>query len=91
MDGSILMIAFGVVLLNVGARMARRALAARTGLDSWKGKLIVAGSTFALGVTWVLSRGELQIATAWASSACIVGFSVGSIIEILEARRLKIR
>ncbi len=88
MKGSTIMFAFGIMQLLVGALMARRALIARARRSAWRGPLMIAGSSIALGATWMLARGEAQRAVGVASLGCIVGYIVGSIISVRETKRL---
>jgi hypothetical protein len=88
MSGSILMFAFGGLQLIVGALVAKRALTARARLSPWRGQLIIGSSSIALGATWLWSRGEIRDAAAMWSLACIIGFTIGSVITLRETKRL---
>ncbi len=79
--------AFGVAQVFIGVAMARTALAARTQLAPWRGRLIVAGSAIVLGVGLVAARGEVRISTAIAALGSIIGFITGSLLSIREGRR----
>lgn len=86
-----LLFAFGVIPLLVGTLMLRRLLSARARLSPWRGQMIVAGSSIALGAIWMLSRGRVAPAVGVASLGCIVGYVIGSVISQREANRLELR
>ena len=88
MSGSMFMFAFGGLQVIVGALMAKRSLTARARLSPWRGQLIIAGSSIALGATWLWSRGEMRDAAGIWSLVCIAGFTIGSIISSRETKRM---